>query len=131
VLGRIVQISIAFNGFSRRWDWQTTRRYMGGNLLNTGPHPVDQALVLFGKGMPDVWCRMDRTRSRPDDPCGTDRSPSGHWDAWSGTTRLDWMPGHALPAPTLALAGDHSRGAPHPNLALTGRLRKEFIHYFE
>ena len=22
VLGRIVQVSIAFNGFARRWDWQ-------------------------------------------------------------------------------------------------------------
>ena len=61
VLGRIVQISIQFNGFSRRWDWQTLREYDGGNLLNTGPHPLDQALVLFGEGTPEVWCRMDRT----------------------------------------------------------------------
>ena len=42
VLGRIVQISIAYNGFARRWDWQTLQEYNGGNLLNTGPHPVDQ-----------------------------------------------------------------------------------------
>ena len=62
LLGRIVQISIAFSGFSRRWDWQTLRALKGGNLLNTGPHPLDQALALFGEGMPDVWCRMDRTR---------------------------------------------------------------------
>ena len=48
VLGRIVQINIAFNGFSRRWDWQTLQEYDGGNLLNTGPHPLDQALQLFG-----------------------------------------------------------------------------------
>lgn len=61
VLGRIVQVSIAFNGFARRWDWQTLCEFNGGNLLNTGPHPLDQALVLFGEGMPDVWCRMDRT----------------------------------------------------------------------
>lgn len=61
ILGRIVQISIAFNGFGRRWDWQTLREFNGGNLLNTGPHPLEQALVLFGEGMPDVWCRMDRT----------------------------------------------------------------------
>ncbi len=62
VLGRIVQISVAFSGFSRRWDWQTLREFRGGNLLNTGPHPLDQALKLFGDGMPDVWCRMDHTQ---------------------------------------------------------------------
>lgn len=61
VLGRIVQISVAFNGFARRWDWQTLQEFKGGNLMNTGPHPLDQALTLFGEGEPDVWCRMDRT----------------------------------------------------------------------
>lgn len=61
VLGRIVQISIQFNGFGRRWDWQTVRACNGGSLLNTGPHPLDQALQLFGDGMPQVSCFMDRT----------------------------------------------------------------------
>ncbi len=61
VLGRIVQISIAFNGFSRRWDWQCVQKNYGGNLLNTGPHPLDQALQLFGTDiMPEVYCIMDR-----------------------------------------------------------------------
>lgn len=63
VLGRIVQISVNFNGFSRRWDWQTLQSYNGGSLLNTGPHPLDQALVLFGKGMPEVRCCMDRANT--------------------------------------------------------------------
>ena len=63
VLGRIVQVSINFNGFSRRWDWQTMQSYNGGSLLNTGPHPLDQALVLFGKGMPEVRCFMDRANT--------------------------------------------------------------------
>ena len=61
VLGRIVQVSIAFNGFARRWDWQTLTEFGGGNLLNTGPHPLDQALQLFGTDtMPQVTCCMDR-----------------------------------------------------------------------
>jgi predicted dehydrogenase len=62
VLGRIVMIKIASNSFSRRWDWQTLREMNGGNLLNTGPHPLDQALMLFDPdlSMPEVWCRMDR-----------------------------------------------------------------------
>lgn len=63
VLGRIVQISSHWNGYSRRWDWQTLQKFNGGSLLNTGPHPLDQALVLFGDGMPDVFCRMDRANT--------------------------------------------------------------------
>lgn len=61
VLGRIVQISTAFNGFGRRWDWQTMQERNGGNLANTGPHPLDQLLQLFGEGMPKVTCFMDHT----------------------------------------------------------------------
>ncbi len=63
VLGRIVQIFVAFNGFSRRWDWQTLQEWNGGSLLNTGPHPLDQALQLFGDGMPEVRCFMDRANT--------------------------------------------------------------------
>lgn len=47
VIGRVVQVSIAYNNFARRWDWQTLRANDGGNLLNTGPHPVDQALQFL------------------------------------------------------------------------------------
>ncbi|MCR4577624.1 MAG: Gfo/Idh/MocA family oxidoreductase [Clostridiales bacterium] len=48
VLGSIAQISISFSGFARRWDWQTSQLYAGGNVRNTGPHPLDQALDLLG-----------------------------------------------------------------------------------
>lgn len=64
VLGRIVQINIAFNNFARRWDWQCIQAFNGGNLLNTGPHPLDQALQLFGDDTdPEVVCIMDRTNT--------------------------------------------------------------------
>ena len=63
VLGRVTMVKIAWNGFSRRWDWQTLQKFDGGNLLNTGPHPLDQALVLFGEGMPEVTCVMDRANT--------------------------------------------------------------------
>lgn len=63
VLGRIIQISVAFNGFARRWDWQTLTEMDGGNLMNTGPHPLDQALVLFGDATPNVHCLMDRVNT--------------------------------------------------------------------
>ena len=63
VLGRVVQISMSASGFARRWDWQTLQENNGGNLLNTGAHPLDQALVLFGEGMPRVTCFMDRANT--------------------------------------------------------------------
>ncbi|MCX5642270.1 MAG: Gfo/Idh/MocA family oxidoreductase [Candidatus Omnitrophica bacterium] len=67
VLGRIVQISSIWNGFSRRWDWQTLQEYNGGNLLNTGPHPLDQALNLLNADKtPEVTCIMDRVNTYGD-----------------------------------------------------------------
>lgn len=60
VLGRIVQVDFSLNGFARRWDWQTLQSNNGGTLMNTGPHPVDQALQLFGGDkVPNVTCIMD------------------------------------------------------------------------
>ena len=65
VLGRIVQISIHFSGYARRWDWQCCKEFGGGNLYNTGPHPVDQALQLlnYPEGNPNVVCYMDRVNT--------------------------------------------------------------------
>jgi predicted dehydrogenase len=60
VLGRPVQIKIMLHSFARRWDWQTLKKFNGGTLNNTGPHPIDQALVLFGeKEEPQVFCHRD------------------------------------------------------------------------
>ncbi len=67
VLGRIVLIKTAWNGFARRWDWQTLQELNGGSLRNTGPHPVDQALALFGfDAMPRVCCVLDRATTLGD-----------------------------------------------------------------
>jgi predicted dehydrogenase len=61
VLGRIVQVNMAAAGFARRWDWQTLQERNGGNLMNTGPHPLDQALRFWdSEEMPEVFCHMDR-----------------------------------------------------------------------
>lgn len=67
VLGPVRMVKIAFNGFSRRYDWQTLQSYNAGNLYNTGPHPMDQALGFIGRDiMPDVWCKMDVVNSAGD-----------------------------------------------------------------
>jgi len=60
VLGKIVYVRSRWGAFARRWDWQTWKHNLGGALLNTGPHALDQALVLFGDECdPHVFCRMN------------------------------------------------------------------------
>ncbi len=58
VLGKLLHARISFSGFARRWDWQASQRYSGGNLNNTGPHPMDQAIVLFGERSPKVFAHL-------------------------------------------------------------------------
>jgi len=65
-LGRIVMIKMSWNGFSRRWDWQTLKRYGGGTLNNTGPHALDQALQLFGEKDPEIFCHLEKTLTSGD-----------------------------------------------------------------
>ncbi|MDR1284157.1 MAG: Gfo/Idh/MocA family oxidoreductase [Opitutaceae bacterium] len=65
-LGRITYVRTAWHGFSRRWDWQTLRKFGGGQLYNNGPHPLDHALELFGPGEPEVWCDLRRSLASGD-----------------------------------------------------------------
>ena len=61
-LGEIKQISIRYNGFARRWDWQTLQRKVAGGLYNTGPHPVALGLGLidFDPEYKVVYSKLDR-----------------------------------------------------------------------
>lgn len=63
-LGRVVQVSFHFDGFSRRWDWQTVHAFTAGSLHNTGPHPMDWALDMmnFPEDI-EVFCAMDRAHT--------------------------------------------------------------------
>lgn len=65
-LGRIVQIRMSIHSFGRRWDWQTLKEFGGGELNNTGPHFLDQALQLFGPAEPQVFCHLERTLTSGD-----------------------------------------------------------------
>ena len=58
VLGKLINIRLNWSGFGRRWDWQTRQEMLGGNLYNTGPHPLDLAIAFFGDGTPKVFARM-------------------------------------------------------------------------
>ena len=67
VLGRIIQISIRFSSFGRRWDWQCVQRFYGGSLRNTGPHPLEQALdILDMDTLPTVVSKLDRVNTLGD-----------------------------------------------------------------
>lgn len=43
-LGKILQVSLRYNGMSRRWDWQTLQYKLAGSVYNTGPHPIGLGL---------------------------------------------------------------------------------------
>lgn len=60
-LGEIKQVSIRYNGFVRRWDWQTLQRKVAGGLYNTGPHPVCLGLSLidFDPNYKVVYSKLD------------------------------------------------------------------------
>ena len=67
VLGKIQHISINFSNYARRWDWQCSQRMYGGELLNTGPHPMDQALDLMDTDdMPNVFSVLKRINNSGD-----------------------------------------------------------------
>ena len=63
-LGRPVQYTISFAGFSRRWDWQTYQGYNGGEVRNTGPHPIDQGISILGFDSDiSVFSKLDRVNT--------------------------------------------------------------------
>lgn len=67
-LGEIQQITIKFNGFARRWDWQTTQTRMGGGVYNTGPHPIGLALGFldFTDDVKVEYSKLGRTLTSGD-----------------------------------------------------------------
>ena len=46
-LGEIKQVNVSFNGFARRWDWQTLQKKCAGGTFNTGPHPIGIGLAFL------------------------------------------------------------------------------------
>ena len=48
ILGKVYYIKRSVGNFDYRSDWQTLSQYGGGQLLNWGPHLVDQALCFSG-----------------------------------------------------------------------------------
>ena len=67
-LGEIKQISIRYNGFARRWDWQTLQKKLAGSVYNTGPHPIGIALGLidFDPSARVVFSKLDTAMTSGD-----------------------------------------------------------------
>ncbi len=59
-LGDIKQIDISYNGFARRWDWQTLQKKCAGGTYNTGPHPIGMGLgfLNFDKNAKVVYSKL-------------------------------------------------------------------------
>ena len=68
VLGDIKQVSIRYNGLSRRWDWQTLQKKMGGSAYNTGPHPIAMGLGFldFDENTKVVYSKLDTAHTSGD-----------------------------------------------------------------
>ncbi len=60
-IGAIKQINIRYNGFSRRWDWQTLQKKCAGGTYNTGPHPIGIGLGLldFDPNAKVIYSKLD------------------------------------------------------------------------
>jgi len=59
-IGNVFEVKISIAGYQRRADWQTMRKFGGGQLLNWGPHCVDWAMQLIGPKAVDVWADLKR-----------------------------------------------------------------------
>lgn len=72
-IGEIKQINIRYNGFARRWDWQTLLKCLAGSTYNTGPHPIGMALGFldFDKDSKVLYSKLDTclTSGDADDYC--------------------------------------------------------------
>lgn len=54
-LGRLHSVQIRVGEYVRRSDWQTLKKFGGGQLLNWGPHVIDWALQLIGGRAVEQW----------------------------------------------------------------------------
>ena len=63
IIGKVEQISIRYNGFGRRWDWQTLQKRVAGNAYNTGPHPIGMGLgfIDFPEDLKIVYSKLAHT----------------------------------------------------------------------
>ncbi len=55
ILGDVFEIKLRRCGYQRRDDWQTIKKFGGGQLLNWGPHIIDHGLRLLDSPLKSMW----------------------------------------------------------------------------
>ena len=60
ILGEVYEIKLRRQDYQFRGDWQTLKRFGGGQLLNWGPHIIDHALQLLGSPCKEVWSDLKK-----------------------------------------------------------------------
>jgi scyllo-inositol 2-dehydrogenase (NADP+) len=60
ILGRLFYARLCRHSYSRRNDWQTLKRFGGGQLNNWGPHIIDHALQFVGSDARVVFSDLQR-----------------------------------------------------------------------
>ena len=58
LLGKVFEVKLRRLGFSRRDDWQTLKKFGGGQLLNWGPHIIDHGLQLLESQLMSLWSHL-------------------------------------------------------------------------
>ena len=61
ILGDVFEVHITRNSYSRRDDWQTLRQFGGGQMLNWGPHIIDQSLCLLESPIKEMRSDLKHT----------------------------------------------------------------------
>jgi len=59
-LGEVYDVRLRRGSFQRRDDWQAVKRCGGGQLLNWGPHLIDQALQFLGTPPAHMFAELKR-----------------------------------------------------------------------
>jgi predicted dehydrogenase len=65
-IGKLFAVQLRQGGYQRRSDWQTIKKFGGGQLLNWGPHLIDWAHQFIGGPTADVWSDLKRIAAAGD-----------------------------------------------------------------
>lgn len=66
VLGDVFQVKLTRDSFAYRNDWQTIEQYGGGQLLNWGPHIIDQSLQFCGGDYKELYTEIRQINASGD-----------------------------------------------------------------
>lgn len=66
ILGDVYEIKLSRHGYEFRDDWQTLKKFGGGQLNNWGPHLIDHSLRLMDAPIVDVWSDLKLIAARGD-----------------------------------------------------------------